>query len=263
VIEAEYRAENAVNWSTLKYMLASPLHYRHAVDHPREDRTALLLGRLNHAAILEPHAIGSRYAVYEGDRRAGKAWEAFRDAAEAAGLDVVKASEMADALECADAVRRNPIAARLLTDARVEVPLVWDDPRTGLRCKARLDIMGDGYVCDLKGSPTTDAHTFRRASARLGYHLQLEHYAAGYRATTGRNPDLYILVHEVAAPWSVAVFRIPDETRAVARATLDDLLDRLAVCRATGVWPDRYDVPQDLTLPDYLLGDAEPTFDAE
>src|ERR687887_272002 len=75
---AEYRAIDAVNWSSLREMLGSPAPYRYRLDHPREDSTTLALGRAVHAAVFEPDRLPLEFAVWKGARRAGKAWDAFR-----------------------------------------------------------------------------------------------------------------------------------------------------------------------------------------
>src|SRR4051812_24246093 len=74
---ADYIKIDAVNWSTLKHMRTSPLHYRHAVDSPDEDTARFGIGRAIHTAILEPHKLATDYAVFDGKRRAGKKWKTF------------------------------------------------------------------------------------------------------------------------------------------------------------------------------------------
>ena len=66
----------ALNWSSLKLMHPSPLLYRYRQSVPREDSSALRLGRAIHCAVLEPERWASDYIVepdVNATTRAGKA----------------------------------------------------------------------------------------------------------------------------------------------------------------------------------------------
>jgi exodeoxyribonuclease VIII len=75
--DADYRAAHGLNWSRLKVLDKSPLHYKHAIDHPRADTPALSLGRAFHAALLEPDRYAAEFRVWPGSR-AGRVWEAVQ-----------------------------------------------------------------------------------------------------------------------------------------------------------------------------------------
>src|SRR3990167_5160193 len=50
----DYRQTAGVNWSTLKLLDKSPLHYRHAVEHPDDGDTAIRgMLRAVHALVLD------------------------------------------------------------------------------------------------------------------------------------------------------------------------------------------------------------------
>src|SRR5574341_903199 len=68
----EYDRIDAVNWTTLKAMRASPKHYRYAAEHATEDTAAMRDGRAVHTAVLEPDRFPLDYAIWAGERRAGK-----------------------------------------------------------------------------------------------------------------------------------------------------------------------------------------------
>jgi hypothetical protein len=106
-MSADYATVPGVNWSTLKHMAKSPLHYKHACENTRDDTPAFAFGRYVHALVFEPHRVAERYAVldgsfkldyivYEGGDRRGKVWEAFK--AEHSGRLILKPAE-ADAIE--------------------------------------------------------------------------------------------------------------------------------------------------------------------
>ncbi len=264
--EAEYRSMDAVNWSTLKAMRDSPLHYRHALAHPRKDTTGLMLGRALHALVLEPDTFARDFAVFDGDgTRASKEYKAFAAANE--GRTVLKADEVADTMRAAAALRAYPPAAEYLTapDAIAERSITWTDARTGLLCKARPDLVIPSLraVVDVKSTASADPHRFGLLAGRMGYPLQMEHYAAGVEAVYGWEPErIVFLVVETDAPHDCGALMMDGLHRRQARKDLDALLDRLAECRRTNEWPGRYPSAGFIQLPDYLLDDMTDDFTA-
>lgn len=249
-----YQAIDAVNWSSLKWMQVSPLHFQHYVERGRGDTTSLLMGRALHSATFEPDAFPLEYAVYDGAIRRGKAWEAFKDAN--IGRSILRVDEYERTLAKRDAIRRHPLVAPLLEYGEAEKTVQWTDAETGLACKARLDWVCASIV-DLKGSPTVDERRFGAAAARYGYHCQLAWYRLGYQAVTGEGKPCLLVVVEHDPPHDVAVFDVgPDELYA-GEEECRSLLRRLAECKASGRWPGRYEETRSLSLPAWVWGDDE------
>ena len=264
--EAEYRAADAVNWSTLKAIRESPKHYRHALDNPRKDSPALLLGRALHTLVLEPHKFGAEYAVFSGDgTRASKEYKAFAGANE--GRTILKADEFDGILSASLALREYAPAAEYLTapDAISERSIMWPDRGTGLLCKARPDLVVPSLraVVDVKSTASADPHRFGLLAGRMGYQLQMEHYAAGVEAVYGWEPErIVFLVVEVDPPHDTGALMMDGLHRRQARKDLDALLALLAECRRTDTWPGRYPSAGYIQLPDYLLDDMTDDFTA-
>ncbi len=258
----EYEKIDAINWSTLKHMRDSPAHYLAALDADRKASKAMNLGSATHAAILEPERVPTMLALWDGGRKAGKAWEAF----EAANADrlIVKPDEFSSVCAMAEAVHAHPEASRLLAlPGRSETPITWLDPATGLRCKGLLDRHTDGILIDLKTTRSTDPRFFASQAARLGYHLQLAHYATGLEVLTGSRPAVYMIAVENAAPFDVAVYLLTDDVIIPAQETVGELLVKVAECRASGHWPGRNAGIVPLDLPQWALGEPEITFPDE
>jgi hypothetical protein len=242
-----------VNWSTLKHLRDSPMAYRHAQSNPPADRTAFMIGRAVHTLVFEPQKFGQEYAIWtDGDRR-GKAWESFK--AERAGATILKAAEADECAAMADAVRQNPLVQPYLDGGVFEQAIFWTDAETGIDCKGKPDWQhrGLGVVLDLKTARSTEARRFGTEAARMGYHLQLAHYANGIEAACGWKPQRQLLVAvEKSAPYDVAVFEIgPDEVW-IAAQDLRDLLHQLKECTEAGRWPGRYTQEQALLLPAWI-----------
>ena len=255
-----YRALDAVNWSSLKWMRESPLAYRYHLSAPNDDTPSRLLGRAVHTLVLEPQRFDEEYAVFEGERRAGPEWKAFQAAN--ADRSIVKAGELDEHRAMAAAVRAHPLAAPYFDGALFEDSIRWNDETTGLLCKARLDwyIPGTRTLCDFKTGPI-DERVFKSLAIRMGYDCQLSHYRAGLRANGHEVDTIAIVVAEPKPPYDVAVFMPDDVLMDRADAEVKALLARVKACTDSGVWPGRYDAPVVLGLPDWILNDTDITTD--
>ena len=251
---ADYLKIEAVNWSKLKWMDVSPLHYHHHLHDPDDhDTPARRLGRATHTLALDPARFEAEYAVFDGERRAGAEWKSF--AAANADRDILKANELDEAHAIAHAVQTHPVLAPYREGARYEMTATWTDKATGLRCKARPDWLVPGVLLDLKTTTTLDGRRFGNLAARMGYHCQLAHYKAGVEAC-GHPVDRVVLVAvESAAPYDVAVFELDGDALQAGREKVDELLARLAECQASGQWPGRYEAERALELPFYVFAD--------
>jgi len=258
VSAADYFAADGVNWSTLKAMRDSPKAYRYACDNPRADTLPFMLGRAVHTAVLTPAWFDAEFVEWDGGDRRGKEWAAFKEAH--AGKTILKADEMALVNDIASAVLADPVAAALIADGDAEQPIFWRDPGTGLMCKARADIVDKSrlLLLDLKTTKSIDPRRFGNECARLGYHLQMAHYAAGCLHGLGWAPQAHILVAvEKDQPHDVGVFEIPPANRELAAEEVASLLERVRECREANRWPGRFESVQLLQLPAYIEGELE------
>ena len=273
VTEREYRALDAVNWSTLAAMADSPAHYQHALRAGRKDTAALRIGRLIDVLTFTPEAASERVAVSPYDSFRTNEAKVWRDGCIAAGMEVFTADEYADAQALADAARAHPAARAYLDRGRFQVPMVWTDPTTGLLCKGLADLVcGDGghtFLIDGKSARTADRRVWLSEVARRRYHCQLAHYRAGCRIALGFDPDdVGHIVCEKGAPYDIGVFLYDRATIDQGAEDVRKLLERVAECRAAGKWPGRY--PDIVTvcadqMPGWMFGEGEPeiTFDTE
>ena len=255
--EAAYRAHPALNWSLIKTIAKSPLHFKHRRDNPRPDSPTFRVGRAVHAAILEPERFKREWVVYHG-RRAGKAWTAFFDEHE--GCEILNATEYDTVVAMASAVRSRRDLAAVLEDGLAEVSLRWNKqyPNYGLDLKARADWIyhdGDSWVVlDLKTTRDVEARSFGRDAARLMYHGQLAHYAEGLSATLGGVPvRAELLVVETEAPHDCGLYRLDDVALQCGRARREQLLSRYAACLRSREWPGQIPEPGYLLLPTWEL----------
>jgi hypothetical protein len=254
---AEYAKVDAVNWSTLKHMRRSPLHYQHAIDHGRADTTRLALGRASHTAVLEPDTFMLHYACFKGERRAGKAWEEFKAAHK--GETILKVDEYKTCLAIRDAVRRHPVASEYLFSGEAEQSLLWTDVETSLPCKGRIDWVSDSKpaIVDIKTTGDVDAMRFGATCARMLYHAQLAFYSDGYMAAYGKRPPVVIIAVEATPPHDVAVYVLDEDALYAGSEVYRELLMKVKSCRASKDWHGKYLEEQTLRLPSWAWPDDE------
>lgn len=251
---ATYRAAEAISASDLKWILPprTPAHY-HAYKTgqiKREETRALVIGTLCHLAVLEPDKLSTAFALRPDglDLRTkdGKAWKEAQgdkpilDGEEAAMLDGMSA-----------AVAAHPVARKLLEGSKREVSL-FSDHRTGLKLKGRIDVLGEGFVADVKTAAEGDASNFAAAVFRYNYHVQ----AAMYCQLAGVERFSFIAVEKVA-PFAVAVYTLSPKALQVGLNSLNYALDTIALCTDAGLWPAYSLDEQTLDLPAWAYKQAE------
>lgn len=239
----DYARIPRVNWSTLRSMVfGSPLHYLHAIQEPSPDTTSRMMGRLLHALVLRPADVSSEFAIYPGERRAGKEWEEFRRANHE--KTILRQAEWETVYPQACAV-----SDRWDVPASTEVYLSWTDPDTGIECKGMADAIGGGILTDLKGTGPLDLA--ERTLWRSGYVHQL----AMYRMMAGGSLRAQIVAVESAAPHDVGIFEIDDVALSIAEREVRAALRRVAECRETNVWPGRYPEVSVVGAPAWAMSD--------
>lgn len=262
VPNADYRALESLNITLLKELRRSPLHFRHAREHPKTS-PAMTLGTASHCATLEPERFGRDYAVWSlrtaSGRmapRTGKAWEEF--CAGQTGKTILTEDECGAALAIAAAVRGDPVAAKYLESGEPELVLTWD--LDGRPCKGRIDWLthqdDEPVIVGLKTTRDCRAFAFGSAAAKLGYAEQWAWYFEGYRRITGHAARMVEIVVESEPPHAVVVYLITEDILAQGADNVADLLRVLERCEREHCWPGPAECEQVLTLPSWFYGDA-------
>lgn len=246
----KYLKIEAVNWSLLKEMARSPLHFAHRKENPREDSSGLARGRAVHTAVLEPELFPKEYVIFEGKTRHGKAWDAFKAAY--GDKTILKTDEYDKAWRCASRILKHPEAKAIMRDCAFEKTFTWTDPRTGLKCKCRVDGIGSALF-DLKTTGDVDARAFGRIAARLYYHGQLAMYGDGAR----HKGETFIIAAEAEPPFDVAVYQLGEDEIAIGQELYQGLLQQVVTCEKNNEWPGKYPVRLPLKFPRYAYGTDE------
>lgn len=153
------------------------------------DGDALSFGTLVHTVILEPHRLDTTYAVLDPDEigvkangdkadnpTATKAWKDAVFAAKRDGLTVVAPKTLAKAHAIAGAVKAHPEAGRLLAAAIGHEVSAYADHPTGARVRARFDLIGPGFIGDIKTTVDGNPDDFGRTMHKYLYHVSAANY---------------------------------------------------------------------------------------
>ena len=253
-----------LNNTLLSHAARSMAHFRAAEEADEEKSSdAQQLGSLIHTGVLEPDQIRRQFVVQpdftarvleeKPDCKKPRATSRYRElVAEFQqlhnGKQIVSQDEYDAVLGIHATLREHPRAAKYLRQGRTEVSLVWDDPETGLRCKARIDYwqQRSRRLTDLK--TTRDGSRFEKFVAEYGYHRQMAFYADGLAILTGKAHEACLVAVEPCSPFAVRAAPLGSEALDAGRQEYRRLLNQIAECRENDHWPGYAD-PEAWVLP--------------
>lgn len=254
---SEYARIPALNYSTLKHMMRSPMSYKWHRDNPQPPTDAMQLGTAAHRVILEPDRVGD-FAVWDGGRRYGKTWDAF--VAEHSDRQILTAEQRDNLIGVSVAVRKCAAAKRYLAAGTSEISLLWRDKAAVRDFKGRIDhllVESSPLIADLKTTRDCRPFKFGNEAYRLGYHMQAAMYADGYYYLTGKLPRVVIIAVENKPPYETAVYRVSDEILHQGHEDYMRLVAQLEECERSDNWPPALETETDLSLPTYAYGSGD------
>lgn len=256
--DAEYRLWPATSPSDAKPALVSKLQYLHSRRCPREETDAMRLGTLCHAAVMEPDTMLRRFALWEGERRAGNEWKAFVQANR--GKIIIKRDQLDIAEKIRDRCQSHPAIRAILKEVtHTEVSLRWDyqctRSRYSLKCKGRPDLLTASRIPDVKTTANLDDDARARTIERLGYDVSAAAYQLGVHALTSewRQPVLIWVCTE--PPHDAIVRTLEDDWLNRGADRWIDAIEAIAVATNTNEYPgmDEHEGPE--VMPPWLGGD--------
>lgn len=262
--------DGTVHYSQLKKLALSGVQYLHTVNTDSEPTRAMLVGTVTHYLVLGARPGAKKLVLFDGDRRSGKAWDAFLDAHPKATHEIVTRPEWAEGEAMAESIRRSPIAQRRLAGAAYEVPLRWEE--NGIPCSTSgIDIIPvNGDLGDLKSTKSTHPDTFKRQAFQMLYPQQLAFYRRGRLAHGLPVPNLFILGVESKPPYEVVELILTPDLISLADKSLtlwfEDLRrNRLAIPEPRDVydWPGYAEAPVEWGVPEWRKRDEDENEDEE
>lgn len=238
--DADYRAIEAVNISSLKEMRKSEKHYLHELDKDQERKDAFDIGNAFHYRILEPHRYTDDVVVMPELNLRTKAGreEKQRIIDENPGKAIIKAYDDYRIKQMSHAVKRHKVAQPFLSNATMkEVVMVWEEGE--ILCKAKLDMVVEHpdyglIIADLKSTMCASHSAFAMSVAEYGYFLQAAFYMKGAVAN-GLSPKSYWWIAvEKEEPYGVGVYRCHNDDLHSGIQIYKSFLERLTDARNTG-----------------------------
>ena len=214
------------------------------LDHEPAVKKAFRAGELCHAFTLEPDRAKKAYGVCLN--KATKAGKIQAEEMAAKGIEPITSTEYELASHVANAVRKHPGAAKLLTGGQPELSFWVDDKATGLACKARADYIKGDTIVDLKttGEGGAEPDTFSRTVARYLYHLQAAHYLQ----VTGAKKFIFVAVEKVF-PFAVSVTELDPDALALGLELRNEALKGISQCHTDSYWPSYTEKITTISLP--------------
>lgn len=252
----EYHAKAAEFLSShqlLDFMRCPWLHFKKRSGLIVEQESpAYMIGRAAHCRILEGRdvyessfALGGPVNPKTG-RPFGANTKTFSEWADAQGKPVLSHDHIDLIENMASGVSMNDEAVDLLLYGRAEgvaratycgtasqVRIDWTHPHRG--------------IVDLK---TCDDLTWFEADAkRYRYVNQMSFYQAVFAEVIGEYVAVHIVAVEKKEPFRCGVWRVSDQSLAVARGENEAAIRRLTSCQANGHWPTGYEEIRLLDVP--------------
>lgn len=234
-----------------------PARYHHDRGATATSTPTFDLGKAAHLRVLG--AGPELVTVHAADWRTKAAQEA-RKAAWDQGKVPVLAHQVEQVDAMADAIRRHPVASKLL-DPRTGDPeqsLFWVDGPTGVWLRARLDFLrnrvaGRVLVVDYKTTEAADLEHIERAIHGYGYHQQAALYLDGVRALgLADDPAFVFVFQETRAPYLITVVQLTRFAEDIGRRRNRDAIDLYRQCTETGHWPGHAEDIQLVSLPAWV-----------
>jgi hypothetical protein len=247
----------SVSSSLLRKMIPSKgtaKHGLHYLTAEREEKGYFDLGSAFHTGVL---GTGKTVVEVKAKSWQGAAAEAARRAAYARGDVPLLTKEIALAEAMVKATLADPECAELFTPGAftAELVIVWEDPASGVMCRAKLDAIPN-YVAHLRVvdvktiAGDADPDSVCRFIERFGVHQQLAFYMSGVEALVAlgllapvETISAFLVAVGKDAPHVPLARPVDSESIEIGRVQIRKALNVYAIAKATGVWPG-YDDPK-------------------
>lgn len=229
--------------SSYKMLLTNPaeFHRKHIlkqVEPERKESDSLVEGSLSHTLVYESHLIAAEYAVFEGLRKAGAAYEEFV-ANVGSGKQIVSRAQMERCKAYQRAHNANPVAVSLTKDALHEHTVCVQFH--GIPTKVRADAIQveAGVLSDLKTSAfsVSEVADAKATIKKWDYDISAALYSAVFEQFYGK-PFEWFWVLVSKSDLETQVYKMSQDTRDKAMKKVMKAISIYNECMRTGVWPE-------------------------
>ena len=221
--EDYHQIHNRVSNSLLSNMRDSPRKYlyelyQNQIADEKEEKKHLRFGRLFHEALLEPENFHKKKIVVKDfpPQRSKAAKEEKRLFLE--GLEpgtIVFSGEEYDAFVwMLNSLVDHDVGKNIFKGGTPEVTFLFDDPKTGISARSRLDyiIPEKKWIVEVKTTRVSNPAMFKAEVYKMDYDMQLAFQAEAYKSHYGIYPELRVIVGvSKAAPHEIKILMLDDE----------------------------------------------------
>ncbi len=263
VPEEIYRAWPAVNQTLLKTVRsAHPLQAYNESLVPFESSESMQFGSAIHIALLEPEKFEDLVIPGLMIRRQGQKnideWLTFE--MEHKDQIILTPTRYDLAQLTAERLRAHPHVGPLVTNPqrRVEAAMVWIDPRTGMLCKGKLDLLtmwkGKNWMVDLKilntkGAKILTDDACRKRMGEHGHDFQAGFYTDGLLEIVPDEPIGYLIVYVQPEPFDARIIAPDFFALKNGRWKYRKALRTWKQCVDTGIYPGHPEVAELALMP--------------
>ena len=241
----DYLAWPYVSKGPLPAMDITPAHWLHGLTAPFEPGPVVIVGGAVDCLLFDGvDPFLAEYAIRPPglgalSSKAGKAWKTEQGPRNIIPTKINK--KEINVLATVEKIRENEVVADILAGGQSQVSLVWQDPRTGVYCKGRPDVVsrdGPPYaVDDLKVGDDSSPQAFYDHVFRMNWH-RLTWYLEGLEVITGTpHTTLGFIAAERHPPFGVEHYLLGDREMKLGRWLNRHGLDKIAHWSARGEWP--------------------------
>lgn len=229
-----------VSRSGLVQLSRSPAHYKHYIENEITPTPAMIFGSALHTYVLENKDFEDRYAVlnnkYDLRTKVGK--EGFAEFKASAGDKQVIGGADFDKIKAMSTAINNDAAGKLLLEnGEFEKELYWTDEDTGVKCKAKPDIITGHAVGDLKTVADGSFRAVKASIFKYGYHIQAAMIRAALKANNLQEMhSFWLICVEKDAPYVVTSYKLGDDLIDLGYKEFKRLLVVYKECLSTNVW---------------------------
>lgn len=235
---AEYHSDRtSLSSSNLKLLLTDParFHREWVLNQapPQEQRAVFDEGSYVHSLILEPDKV-SQYAIFNGLRKAGKAFEDF--VAANPGKIILTAPQVNRCKQLANSYGSLPVATKMLEKGIPEFTMLSEI--LGVPVKARADWINieEGYIVDVKTtSAVSDLDVFRMTCEQYKYALSAALYCQIAFNNFGKLFDFYFIVLS-KADMCANVYKASSDFLTYGASQVTQALVTYNKCKESGIW---------------------------
>ncbi len=257
----------SLSFSGAKSLLAPscPALFAYERIHGRPDKPSFDFG---HAAHREVLGVGEAIVAVEAKDWRTNAAKAEAKAARDAGKVPLLAEDYITVKAMAQALREHEWASALFAEGSglPEQSMFWEDPDTGVMCRARHDWLRhpnpDGrLLCvDYKSAHSVEPGALRKVVANNGWYMQAPYYLDGITALGldgGRGAAFLFVAQAKTPPYLITVVELDREAMEAGRAQNRRAREIFRTCTESGHWPSYANEPITVSLPVWAAREIE------